>query len=149
MSISTLTIGILAIQGDFAQHLIVFNAIRQKLQSHNSTNNDFNYNIPFQTILVRDCEALSKCNGLIIPGGESTTIGVICKDYNLINGLKEFVNNPNKYVWGLCAGLILLSNKLVNNQELTHFEANAKTGVADENVDHYTRNSYQQSLVHE
>ena len=139
---SSITIGILAIQGDFDQHLSVFDAIKQKIRQQ-STHDQ----IPFKTILVRDKESLSQCDGLIIPGGESTTIGVVCKDYNLIEPLKDFINNPNKYVWGLCAGLILLSNKLINNQQLTHFEANEKTNIADEDVNHYTRNSYEQPLL--
>ena len=101
------TIGVLAIQGDFSENM---NALKQ-LNTRNQS--------PLINIIdVRDASTLSKCDGLIIPGGESTSIGVVARDYELIKPLQEYVSANNKPVWGICAGLILLSNKLTNSSNL-------------------------------
>lgn len=65
-------------------------------------------------IEVRRSDQLSGLAGLIIPGGESTTMSLFLGQNGLGNILKSWVENGHDkgVVWGTCAGLILLSNKL-------------------------------------
>ena len=82
-------IGILALQGDFNEHYKV-------LQSIDVT--------PHLVKLPGDLVGL---NGLIIPGGESTTIGKMATEYGLIAPLRQF--GRTHAIWGTCAGAIILS----------------------------------------
>jgi 5'-phosphate synthase pdxT subunit len=91
-------IGVLALQGDFAEHLTML----QRLETDSSE--------------VRLPEHLEGLDGLIIPGGESTTIGKLAKDYGLIDPLKEF--GRKKAIWGTCAGAIFLSRDARRQQPL-------------------------------
>lgn len=87
-------IGVLALQGAFAKH----QAMIEKLGG--------------QVLLVRTPADLQKCDGLIIPGGESTTIYRQMNFINLVEPLVEFAEK--KPVFGTCAGLILMSKDLIN-----------------------------------
>lgn len=87
------TVGILALQGDYYEHA-------QAIQKFG-----------FNSKEVKLPEDLDEVNRLIIPGGESTTIGLLAEKYKLVNPLKKFVK-LGKPVWGTCAGLILLANHL-------------------------------------
>ena len=90
--------GVLALQGAFAEHL----AILRRLGVEASE--------------VRLPEQLKSLDGLIIPGGESTTIGKLAVDFNLMEPLIEFgESNP---IWGTCAGAILLSKDARREQPL-------------------------------
>jgi len=85
------TVGILALQGDYAKHAEVV----RKLE----------YHVEF----VRDAVELAKCDALIIPGGESTTFLNLIEKLNLREPLKEF--GQKKAIMGTCAGLIILASK--------------------------------------
>ncbi len=91
-------IGVLALQGDFAEHLAMLS--RLGVQGRE----------------VRLPEDLDGLDGLIIPGGESTTIGKLAVDYGLIEPLRKFGNQ--KPVWGTCAGAIFLSKDARREQPL-------------------------------
>lgn len=91
-------IGILALQGDFAEHSAVLQ--RLGVDSHQ----------------VRLPEHLEGLDGLIIPGGESTTIGKLAQAYNLIQPIRDFA--AQHAVWGTCAGAILLSKDARRQQPL-------------------------------
>lgn len=93
-------IGVLALQGDFIEHFHV-------LQSLGVTPR-----------LVRLPEHLLGLTGLIIPGGESTTIGKLADAYGLIEPLREF--GKEQAVWGTCAGAIFLSKDVYRAQPLLH-----------------------------
>jgi 5'-phosphate synthase pdxT subunit len=83
-------IGVLAVQGDFAEHISVLRRLGA------------------ETMEVRlPAHLASALDGLIIPGGESTTIGKLCVAYGLVEPLREF--GRTRAVWGTCAGAILLS----------------------------------------
>ncbi|NNL78199.1 MAG: pyridoxal 5'-phosphate synthase glutaminase subunit PdxT, partial [Desulfobacterales bacterium] len=84
-------IGVLALQGAFIEHI----RILQKLGVE-----------PSEVRLPQDLEAL---DGLIIPGGESTTIGKLAVMYGFINPLQQFAGE--KPVWGTCAGMILMAKR--------------------------------------
>ncbi len=65
---------------------------------------------------VRLPEELADLDGLIIPGGESTTIGKLAVEYNLMEPLIEF--GESKAIWGTCAGAIFLSKDARREQPL-------------------------------
>jgi 5'-phosphate synthase pdxT subunit len=91
-------IGILALQGAFAEHQAMLQHISRK--GH------------LEVIQVRTPEELKRCDALIIPGGESSTIALLARLSGLIEPLREFVKT--KAVWGTCAGAILLSQAVSN-----------------------------------
>jgi len=85
-------IGVLALQGAFVEHIKI-------LQS-----------LGVETVEVKLPIDLEGLDGLIIPGGESTTIGKLAVIYNLIEPLQEFAQaNP---VWGTCAGMIFMAKEI-------------------------------------
>ncbi len=91
-------IGVLALQGDFAEHMVML----QKLG--------------VDAVEVRLPEDLDGLDGLIIPGGESTTIGKLAAHYGMIDALREF--GKTKAIWGTCAGAIFLSRDAHRDQPL-------------------------------
>ncbi|KAG6040517.1 hypothetical protein E4U41_000338 [Claviceps citrina] len=93
------TIGVLALQGGFAEHISLVRKAAEQL--------DLNV----KTVEVRTAEELSQCHGLIIPGGESTTISLVAAQSGLLEPLRDYVKTQKRPVWGTCAGLILLSNE--------------------------------------
>ena len=91
-------IGVLALQGDFAEHI----AMLKKLK--------------VETSEVRLPEHLKGLDGLIIPGGESTTIAKVAVAYNLMEPLQIF--GQRHAIWGTCAGAIFLSKDISREQPL-------------------------------
>jgi 5'-phosphate synthase pdxT subunit len=91
-------IGVLALQGDFSEHI----SMLKRLQVEASE--------------VRLPEHLNEIDGLIIPGGESTTIGKLAVAYNLMEPLQLF--GQRHAVWGTCAGAIFLSKDIGRDQPL-------------------------------
>jgi len=91
-------IGVLALQGDFLEHI----AVLKKLN--------------IETSEIRLPEHLNGLDGLIIPGGESTTIGKLAVAYNLMEPLKLF--GQRHAIWGTCAGAIFLSKDIGRDQPL-------------------------------
>jgi len=92
-------IGVLALQGDFAEHI---NAL------HRLGANAFPVRLPAE---------LEGVGGLVIPGGESTTIGKLMKDYQLVDDLNRLINEGIP-VLGTCAGMVLLAKRIsATNQE--------------------------------
>ncbi len=100
LNIQAVKIGVLALQGDFAEHL----AMLQRLGVEGRE--------------VRLPEHLEGLAGLIIPGGESTTIGKLAQDFGLIEPLRRF--GQEKAIWGTCAGAIFLSKDAHRPQPLLH-----------------------------
>lgn len=93
-----MNIGVLALQGAFIEHV-------QALQQLGCTTT--------QVRLPRELEGL---DGLIIPGGESTTIGKLAVQYELLPALQQF--GQQHPIWGTCAGAILLSKDVHRSQPL-------------------------------
>jgi len=91
-------IGVLALQGDFAEHIVMLQGLG------------------VETVEVRLPEHLNDLDGLIIPGGESTTIGKLAVAYNLMDALKTF--GQKHATWGTCAGAIFLSKDVSREQPL-------------------------------
>src|SRR5574341_1163267 len=91
-------IGVLALQGDFAEHIAMLKRLN------------------VETAEVRLPEHLKGLDGLIIPGGESTTIGKLATDFGLMEPLRLF--GRRHAVWGTCAGAIFLSKDVRRDQPL-------------------------------
>lgn len=91
-------VGVLALQGAFIEHIHIL----QRLG--------------VDTKEVRLPEQLADLDGLIIPGGESTTIGKLAEIYGLIDPLRQFAGQ--KPVWGTCAGMILMAKEIGMDQPL-------------------------------
>ena len=85
-------IGVLALQGNFDSHIRILKKINLKHK------------------LVKTSDDLSSVDGLIIPGGESTTItNLLRRNQSLIDGINQL--SKNKPILGSCAGLILMSKE--------------------------------------
>lgn len=69
-----------------------------------------------EAIKVRKVEELDNLDGIILPGGESTTIGKLLKKTGILEKLKEKILNRFP-VWGTCAGMILLSKNIENDED--------------------------------
>ena len=90
-------IGVLAVQGDFLEH-------KQALRR-----------LDVEATEVRLPEQLEGLEGLIIPGGESTTMVHLVDTYGLREPLKEKAESGMP-VWGTCAGMILLAGSLIDSR---------------------------------
>ncbi|MFZ3151915.1 MAG: pyridoxal 5'-phosphate synthase glutaminase subunit PdxT [Anaerolineaceae bacterium] len=91
-------IGVLALQGDFREHRFCLDQLG------------------VESIEVRLPDQLEDLDGLILPGGESTTIGKLIVAYGFLEPLRVFAQR--KAVWGTCAGAILLSQDAGRKQDL-------------------------------
>ncbi|EQB53944.1 SNO glutamine amidotransferase [Colletotrichum gloeosporioides Cg-14] len=101
------TVGVLALQGGFHEHLELVRKAAASLASAPAPNP-----IPeIEATEVRTEEQLRRCDALIIPGGESTTISLVATQSGLMEPLREFVKINRKPVWGTCAGAILLADE--------------------------------------
>ncbi|MDP4099251.1 pyridoxal 5'-phosphate synthase glutaminase subunit PdxT [Paenibacillus sp. P96] len=93
-----MNIGVLALQGAVAEHI---RSIRLA---------------GAEGIAIKRTEELAEIDGLIIPGGESTTIGKLMRKYGFIEAVRKF-SEEKKPVFGTCAGLIVLAQEIVGQEE--------------------------------
>jgi 5'-phosphate synthase pdxT subunit len=107
-----LKVGVLALQGNYEMHSRVLQ------------------NINIDPVYIRYTEELDSVNGLIIPGGESTTMSYLMERNGFYEKIRKFATNFP--VLGTCAGLILMSNKIVDSNL-------SPLGLLDINTD---RNGY-------
>jgi len=91
-------IGVLALQGAFIEH----EKVLRKLGC--------------ETVQVRKREHLDGIEGLIIPGGESTTIGKLLNDFQIADRIREKAEQGMP-VFGTCAGLILMAREIVDSAQ--------------------------------
>ncbi|KAL1407085.1 Senecionine N-oxygenase [Vanrija albida] len=93
-----LVVGVLALQGAFAEHMHYLESVRVKGHS-------------VSAVAVRTPEELAACHALVIPGGESTAITrVAARTAGLLPLLQAFVSDPARPVYGTCAGMILMAD---------------------------------------
>ncbi|OAB43619.1 pyridoxal 5'-phosphate synthase glutaminase subunit PdxT [Paenibacillus glacialis] len=69
-----------------------------------------------EAVTVKKIEELADVQGLIIPGGESTTIGKLMRKYGFIEAIRNFSENGNP-IFGTCAGLIVLAERIEGQDE--------------------------------
>ena len=130
---SQVKVGVLALQGDFAEHLDVLKSLK------------------VNCILVKKTEELSDLDGLIIPGGESTTIKKLIDRYGFEPAIKSKIDSGMS-LWGTCAGLICIAEKLTEEdpdpmkfisaevsrnwfgRQVDSFESNIKFEGIEENI---------------
>ena len=93
------TIGVLAVQGDFEKHRAVLSELGRTV------------------VMIRSKPELEKCDALIIPGGESTTLMTVMKKHLLWEPTKEFVKS--RPTLGTCAGSIILASTVIDMQQET------------------------------
>ncbi len=91
-------IGVLALQGAFREHVAMLRRLG------------------VTAVEVRLPADLDGLEGLIIPGGESTTIGKLAVKYELMEPLKDFA--ANRPVWGTCADMIFMAQEIGQDQPL-------------------------------
>ena len=90
-------IGVLAIQGDFREHGLMLDSIGQNWDE------------------IRLPDQLNDLDGLIIPGGESTTIVQLIDTYNLRTPIQRLASN-GLAIWGTCAGMIVVAKTLADKK---------------------------------
>jgi 5'-phosphate synthase pdxT subunit len=113
-----LKIGIMAVQGDFSAHAAMLAGLGA------------------DTVEVRTVADLDGCDGLILPGGESTTQLQFFREEGLFDAVKEFAADGGA-IFGTCAGAILLATEVKN-------PAQASLGLLDMTV---LRNAYGRQLA--
>lgn len=91
----TKRVGVLGLQGDFREHLQAFDRL----------------GIP--SVLVKRPAELSEVSGLVIPGGESTTIGKLARIFEIFEPIKTAISEGLP-VFGTCAGLIMLADEITD-----------------------------------
>ena len=87
------TIGVLAVQGDVREHLRVLDALGVR------------------TLTVRRTSELDACDGLVIPGGESTTMAKLARTFDLFEPIRQRVKDGMP-AFGTCAGMIMLADRI-------------------------------------
>jgi 5'-phosphate synthase pdxT subunit len=90
-------VGVLAVQGAFIEHEKALARIGAK------------------AVEVRLPQHLEDLDGLIIPGGESTTIGKVAKRWGLIEPLEAFAQS-GRSLWGTCAGMIIMAREVLDGK---------------------------------
>lgn len=88
-------IGVLALQGAVAEHIRMLERVG------------------VEGVIVKRTEQLADLNGLIIPGGESTTIGKLMREYGFIEAIRAFAGDQKRPVFGTCAGMIVVAKEIV------------------------------------
>lgn len=111
-------IGVLAMQGAVAEHMNLLARIDG-----------------VQALQIKKASQLADIDGLIMPGGESTTMGKLLRQYDIMDPLRERIKQGMP-VWGTCAGMILLAQRIVSQDE-------SYLGVLDVTV---RRNAYGSQL---
>lgn len=89
-----MTVGVLALQGDFAEHLAVFQALNVDARE------------------VRNPQDLAACSHLVIPGGESTVMGKLLRTAGLREPMIKSAISGDLAIFGTCAGAILLAKEI-------------------------------------
>jgi 5'-phosphate synthase pdxT subunit len=103
--VKKISIGITGIQGAISEH---FDSLKNSLKKTN---------IPGEVIIINNSNQIEKIDGLIIPGGESTTISKILYQSGLYHAILKRLNENNLPVMGTCAGCVLLASELIDNSK--------------------------------
>ena len=94
----THTIGVLAVQGDVREHVQVLDGLGVR------------------AVPVRRTAELDACDGLVLPGGESTTMAKLARTFGLLEPLRRRIEDGLP-VFGTCAGMILLADRLLDGAD--------------------------------
>ena len=91
-------IGVLSLQGDFAEHITALREAGAEAEP------------------VKTPQQVRACAGLVIPGGESTTIGKLCVRFGVGEAILDLARSGAP-VWGTCAGMILLAKEIEGSDQ--------------------------------
>jgi len=94
-----LLVGVLALQGDFEDHIEILKLLR------------------VSTRPIRKPSELKGLDALLIPGGESTTIALLAEQIGLLQPLRDCVKEAKFPVWGTCAGMVFLSDSITGSKQ--------------------------------
>jgi 5'-phosphate synthase pdxT subunit len=94
------TVGVVALQGDFAKHIEAFAAVDSTLATRE----------------VRTPEDLVGVDRIVIPGGESTTVGMLMERFGLGQAIRERAR-AGMPVWGTCMGMIIMAGHVEGRQQ--------------------------------
>ncbi|NIM95505.1 MAG: pyridoxal 5'-phosphate synthase glutaminase subunit PdxT [Anaerolineales bacterium] len=121
-------IGVLALQGDFAEHIAVLNGLA------------------IETVEIRLPNQIDGLSGIIIPGGESTTIGKLASSYGLLEPLRSF--GEIRPIWGTCAGAIFLSKDAQREQPLLNLmDISVERNAFGRQIESFETNLYVPALT--
>lgn len=96
------TVGVLALQGAFAAHIAILESLG------------------VEAIEVRTAEQLASVDGLVLPGGESTTMSMLLERFGLLEHLRSRIHDDRLPVFGTCAGMILLADEILDGRADQH-----------------------------
>ncbi|VEU19471.1 DEKNAAC100187 [Brettanomyces naardenensis] len=113
MAKKQIRVGVLALQGSFREHLSHLSKLFEEL----AKSEDYS-EYEFKDVAVRTAKDLEGLSGIIICGGESTTMSILLQRKHLLNPLRQLIREDHLPAWGTCCGLILLSNRVTNNTSL-------------------------------
>ena len=119
-------VGVLALQGAFIEHA---NTLKK---------------LGVEPILIKNTQDLKNIKGLILPGGESTAIGKLLVDLDLISPIRNLIENGLP-IFGTCAGMILLAKNLSNDsrKHLATMDITVKRNAyGRQNDSFYTKNNF-------
>ncbi|UCC59440.1 MAG: pyridoxal 5'-phosphate synthase glutaminase subunit PdxT [Dehalococcoidia bacterium] len=113
-------VGVLALQGDFAEHIAVL------------------HRLEVEAVPVRLPSELNGVGGLIIPGGESTTIGKLMREYQLTEALNGLIAEGIPLL-GTCAGMVMLASRIsgMDQQSLGAMDIEVKRNAFGRQVDSF------------
>ncbi len=89
-------VGVLSVQGAVSEHL------------------DHLRLCSTEAVAVKDAQSLDEVSGLILPGGESTTIGKLIDIFGLADSIRQRTENGSLALFGTCAGMVLLANEITD-----------------------------------
>ena len=92
-------IGVISVQGDVSEHL---GAMRTAMNAHGYEG---------EVLSIRSVDVLRTVDGVVLPGGESTAIYKLLRDFGLFDVLRERAANHNTPIFGTCAGMVLLASE--------------------------------------
>jgi len=95
-------VGVVSLQGDYAKHRETFARIHPAVDS----------------IEVRTPEDLTQCDRLVLPGGESTTVGKLMQRFGLGEAILEKAQ-AGMPIWGTCMGMILMASRIEGHEQYT------------------------------
>lgn len=111
---SEIRVGVLALQGAFQEHIDMLHSVRLADEGGRP--------IAVRAFAVRLPEQLADADALVLPGGESTTIGKVATRWGLVDPLKQWVADQRP-IWGTCAGMILLAQSAKHAEEVRRWLA--------------------------
>ena len=103
--VGSLNIGVIGIQGAVSEHI---NSMKKTLEKNKKTG---------RTFIIRDNSEIKYIDGLIIPGGESTTISKFMYKNGFFEQIKTRIKKNNLPILGTCAGCVLLSKQVINDDK--------------------------------